>query len=155
MGNTIANIQPKSHEKEPDFEMETRNVYTKWGLPTAAKGSFSGSNQHCHRIQNVKKPPLHYLCTPIQHSRREWEIKNPSSRPLCSRLCFWKKPKKSAFSLLLFLSPLTLKLLYSSIATFRALKCPQLAFEQPKTSRKLIYRVVTSHCTLGILTFLQ
>ena len=66
-----------------------------------------------------------------------------------------KNPKNSPFSLLFFLSPLTLKLLYSSIATFRALKRPNVTSERPKMSRRLTYRVATSHCTLGILTLLQ
>ena len=153
MGDTIANTQPNSHKKEPDFKMETQNVYTKWGLPLAAKGSFSGSNRHRHRVQHVENPPYSICALQSDTQGKKWETENPSPHPLCSRLCFWKRPKNSAISLLLFLSPLTLKLLYSSIATFRALKHPKLTFERPKTSCRLTYCVVTSHCTLGIPTF--
>ena len=136
--------------------METRNVYTKWGLSTTAKGSLFGSNRHHHRVRHIKKPPLtlsvHSNPTLRERIRAKMSFTHPQ---FCSRLLSAIKPAKNAFSLFFFLSPLTLKLLYSLIATFRALKRPKLTSERPKTSRTLTYRVVMSHCTLGILTLLQ
>ena len=135
MGNTMANTQPKSHEKEPSSEMETQNVYTKWGLPTAAKGSLSRSKGHHHRVWHIKKPPptlsVHSNPTLRERIRAKMSFTHPQ---FCSRLLSAAKPAKNAFSLLLFLSPLALKLLYLSIATFRALKRPKLTSERPKTS---------------------
>ena len=62
MGNTVANTQPEFHKEEPGSEMVTRDVYTKWGLHTAAKQSFSGSNGHRHRVRHVENPPPYTVC---------------------------------------------------------------------------------------------
>ena len=106
MGNTIANTQPKSHKKEPDFEMETQNVYTKWGLPAATKGSFSRSNQHLHRVLHVKKPPptLSVHSNPTLRERIRAKMSFPYPQ-FCSRLLSATKPAKtpSLFSFFLFL----------------------------------------------------
>ena len=131
--------------------MEARNVYTKWGLHTAAKGSLSGSNGHHHCVRHVKKPPptlsVHSNPTVRERIRAKMSFTHPQ---FCSRLLSAAKTTKNALSLLFFLSPLTLKLLQSSIATFRALKRPKLTSERPEMSRRLTNHVVTSHCTLGI-----
>ena len=99
-----------TRERNLIFEMETRDVYTKWGLHTAAKGSLSGSNGHHHRVRHVEKPPptLSVHSNPTLRERIRAKMSFPYPQ-FCSRLLSAAKPAKtpslsSFFSLHLLLS---------------------------------------------------
>ena len=124
------------------------------GCPQQQQEAFIDQTHTTIVFGTSKNPPptlpVHSNPTLRARIRAKMSFTHPQ---FCSRLLSAKKPAKNAFSLLLFLSPFSLKLIYLSIATFRALKRPKLTSERPETSRRLAYCVVTSHCTLGIPTF--